>query len=207
MARLKPGEKPGWVKERTDFLILKVLFQADKPGLRFTELLKKTELSRDTVSRHLRDLFKQRLIDHDYLEKRYSILPDGLKKLEMYEVQNVLRSAKYSFTLPSIDQDSVQTLSSAKFVSLGDMLIAIEEFITRLVDAFRSAEMLRPSFREEDYKILRKCITLSICSDKPLEQEDLRRSRIIRELVFVFSFDKDKFENLRKIFKIKEITR
>lgn len=198
--RLKPGQKPRWAKEQTDYAVLNALRKAsDSDGLRFTKLLKNTKLSRDTLSRHLKDLFKQGWIKHDYLTKHYSIAHDGLEKLEIYERQNVLRDAKYSYTVPSIDQETIKTLSSAKFVSLGDELIAISEFITALVDAFRSSGMLRPSFAEEDYKILKKCITFSICSDKPLEEEDLQRSgKIVRELIFVFWFDKDKLGDLRK---------
>jgi DNA-binding transcriptional ArsR family regulator len=172
---------------------------SDFDGFRFTKLLKNTELSRDTLSRHLKDLFKQGLIKHDYLTKRYSISHDGLEKLGIYERLNVLRDPKYSYTLPSIDQENIQTLSSAKFVSLSDILVAISEFTTGVADAFRSAGMLRPSFLKEDYKILEKCITFSIYSDKPLEEENLQHSgKMMRELLFVFWFDKDKFEDLRK---------
>lgn len=200
MGRLKPRERPEWVSEETDYLILRALLQAgESDGLRFTELLRNTKLSRDTLSRHLKDLFKDGLIYHNYLTKHYSISQGGLKTLEIYERQNVLQRAKYSYTLSSIDQESLKTISHVKFVSLGDMLIAINEFVTGLVNGLRSTGMLLPSFQKEDYEILKKCITFSIYSDKPLKEEELQHSKKMpRKLLFVFGFDEDKFKDLRK---------
>jgi len=200
MGWLKRGKWSDWVSERTDYLILKALDEArESGGLRFTELLRKTKLSRDAVSRHLKDLFKDGSIYHDYLTKRYSISQGGSKKLHKYEMENALRSVKYSYTLPSIDPKSVKTTSHAKFVSVGDMLIAINEFVTELVKGLRSAGILLPSFEKEDYEILKKCIAFSIHSDKPIKEEELQHhKKIPRKLLFIFEFDGDKFKDLKK---------
>jgi len=80
-------------REEIELLILMHLEKAEDTGLRFSELLEKTQLSRTTLSAYLKELFKRKLIDRNYLTKRFTISPDGLEVLRILKIKkgNILR--------------------------------------------------------------------------------------------------------------------
>ena len=194
MPKIRVGEKPEWVKDETDVSILRALHEArESGGLRFTHLWEKTKLSKDTLYRHLRDLFAKGWINYNYLTKCYSISQNGLNKLETSRIKEKIR---YGHNLSSPND-------LAGFVSMGEMLIAIQGFLASFIKAARSAGLLRENIGKEDFDRLRQCVQLTVYSDNPLREANYKRIKeglhMARELIFIFSFDTDKlswFESL-----------
>jgi DNA-binding transcriptional ArsR family regulator len=198
VARLKHGEKPEYAKEETDYCILNSLRQAgESGGFRFNDLLGNTKLSRDTLSKHLRALFDEKLIYHNYLTKHYSISHNGLKKIEMYDKEKAVRAAKSIFDLQSINKKDIEELLRERSFKLGDVLLAINEFLTEYLVAAKSAGLFDQSFHKADYEILRRYVTFSVYSNEPLKETKTNTSakKLMwpQKLLFIFAFDRDRF--------------
>ena len=127
MPKLKKGQKPRWASEETDFVILRCLEQSrDHGGLRFTELFRNTKRSRDTLTRHLKDLFKKNMINYNYLTKRYSITRLGLETLQKQEELTFLGSSQLN-----VKADAFTELSSKDFTKIAEGLAKALEHTMR----------------------------------------------------------------------------
>ena len=174
----------------------------------FGNLLDETHASRSTLAFHLKEMHKKGHVERETDPKDYRITYYSLTSKGRGELHR---------------QEDIDTLASAEF------LLFSPEIITGLTDAL--FKFLEPSIRqyiltleEEDFKLLKECITYSIYSDKPLKNEirdyvrglaelaatsmlsefaiSTRRDAIkkIPNISLVFKFDRDKIdEYLRKV--------
>jgi len=141
----------------------------------FGNLLDETHASRSTLAFHLKEMHKKGHVERETDPKDYRITYYSLTSKGRGELHR---------------QEDIDTLASAEF------LLFSPEIITGLTDAL--FKFLEPSIRqyiltleEEDFKLLKECITYSIYSDKPLKNEIIS---------LVFKFDRDKIdEYLRKV--------
>lgn len=163
MPKIEKGQKAMWVAEETDYRILKALHTASVKaleGYRFSELLVnvKPRIARDTLARHLKTLYKKRLIGYDKLNKRYFITDKGWNWLKNYERLSLLKSGKWVYEgVPST-------------VEVTDVLVKM--MVVRQVEA-----LMRSMQKAVLAETFGKAFSWDIYSDLPIEvDEEFKRS-------------------------------